>query len=83
MLVLSPFSQTSRRATQETARIRNDFVASLADEVLVVYASPGSKTEAFCQEVLASGKPLLTFASPYNAGIITLGAKAIEMGKGA
>lgn len=80
MPMLSPFSQIQRRATRETARIRNDLVACLADQIFVAHAAPGSKTEAFCKVVLASDKPLLTLASPYNAGLITLGAKAIQIG---
>ncbi len=77
MLVLSPFGEGVRRATRETARARNRLVASLADEVFVAYAEPGSATEDLCREVLGWGKPLLTLDSPENAGLISLGAEAV------
>jgi hypothetical protein len=78
MLLLSPFPGTHRRATEETAHLRNAFVASLADEVFVAHAAPGSKTEAFCKQLFSSGKTLLTFESPHNADLIALGAKPIR-----
>ena len=54
MLLLSPFNQKQKRATAELAVERNRFVASIADEILIAYAHPGSKTEALCREFLAS-----------------------------
>ena len=77
MLLLSPFNDGIRRATEEAARRRNGLVASLADEVFVAHAAPGSKTEAFCKDIIASGKPLLTFESPHIAALIALGAKPV------
>jgi len=77
LLLLSPFPHNQRRATAETAMLRNRFVASLADEIFIAHAAPGSRTEAFCKELLAQGKPVLTFESPHNAHLIALGARAI------
>ena len=57
MLLLSPFSATQRRMTEETALTRNLVVAALAETVLVVHATPGNKTEAFCRELARWGKP--------------------------
>lgn len=54
--MLSPFDEKQKRATVGLAAARNQFVVSIADEVLIAYAHPGSKTEALCREVLASGK---------------------------
>jgi predicted Rossmann fold nucleotide-binding protein DprA/Smf involved in DNA uptake len=78
LLLLSPFDAGHRRTTEQTARIRNDFVASLADEVFVAHAAPESKTEAFCEEIVARGKVLLTLDSPDNAHLLALGARAID-----
>jgi len=61
LLILSSFGENVTRATAETARVRNEFVAALADRVFVAYASPASKTETFCRRLLAWGKPVLTF----------------------
>ena len=50
MLLLSPFSgpahsrQTARRAT-----LRNEFVATLADEIIIVHATPGGHTETLAR----------------------------------
>lgn len=77
LLLLSPFSPKQRRATEATARIRNDFVAELADEIFVAHAAPDGKTEAFCRRILASGKPLLTLDSPHNSALLSLGARGI------
>lgn len=78
VLLLSPFGDGQPRVTEDKASKRNDFVASLADEILVVHAAPGSKTLALCERVLDSGKPVLTFDSPHNADLIALGARTIN-----
>src|SRR5262252_6911878 len=44
LLLLSRFEK-SRRADRETARRRNELVAALADEVLIVHAEPGGAIE--------------------------------------
>jgi len=79
LLVLSPF-QKPRRPTAELAQRRNEFVAALADAVLIAHARPGGKTESFCRAVLAWGKPALTLDSPENAGLMTLGVRAVQPG---
>jgi len=75
LLMLSPFGERIKRARQDIARFRNEFVAALAGQVFVAYAAPGGKTESFCQKVLGWGKPLLTFNSPSNASLIASGAR--------
>jgi predicted Rossmann fold nucleotide-binding protein DprA/Smf involved in DNA uptake len=78
LLLLSPFSATQRRMTEETALTRNLVVAALAETVLVVHAAPGSKTEAFCRELVRWGKPLRTFDSPHNANLVEMGAGVLR-----
>jgi len=78
LLVLSPFEKRFRRPTAALAATRNDFVAALAEEIFIAHAAPGSKTEAFCRRILSWSKPVLTFDSPENASLLTLGAKALE-----
>jgi predicted Rossmann fold nucleotide-binding protein DprA/Smf involved in DNA uptake len=75
LLLVSPFGERVKRATQEIARFRNEFVAALADQVFIAYAAPGSKTESFCQKVIGWAKPLLTFDSPSNAALLASGAR--------
>lgn len=78
MLLLSPFTQKQKRATAELALERNRFVASIADETLIAYAYPGSKTEALCREVLAGGKRVYTFNDAANHHLVEMGAVPIE-----
>jgi predicted Rossmann fold nucleotide-binding protein DprA/Smf involved in DNA uptake len=78
LTILSPFPDSVRRATRETAIYRNRFVAALADVVLIAYAHPGSSTEQLAQEVLGWGKPVYTLAHESNAPLQEMGAKAVH-----
>lgn len=79
MLLLSPFVDTVRRATVETAMLRNRFVAAVAGAIFVAHAEPQSKTEQFCCEVLAWQKPLYTLAEHANGHLLTMGAKPLRL----
>jgi hypothetical protein len=74
LLLLSPFGDRIKRARQDIARLRNEFVAALADRAFVAYAARGGKTESFCKKILGWGKPLLTFNSPSNVTLLASGA---------
>lgn len=84
LLLLSPFDAKTKRATVETAEKRNRVVASLAERVFVAYAAPGSKTEAFCQEIVGMGNPsaglriktCLTFDDPKTANLREIGFRS-------
>lgn len=41
LLLLSPFPETVRRPTKETARRRNVLTAALADHAIIIHAEPG------------------------------------------
>jgi predicted Rossmann fold nucleotide-binding protein DprA/Smf involved in DNA uptake len=41
LLLLSPFEKRPRRPTVESSRQRNELVAALSDEALIVHAEPG------------------------------------------
>ena len=73
--MLSAFGERIKRADKDTARIRNEFVAALANRVFVAHAASGGKTESFCQKVHGWGKPLLTFEDPSNTALIKMGAR--------
>ena len=45
LLIVSRFEQSPRRADSGTARRRNELVAALSDEVLIVHAEPGGGIE--------------------------------------
>jgi predicted Rossmann fold nucleotide-binding protein DprA/Smf involved in DNA uptake len=78
LLIVSPFGEKHRHPTAELAQERNEFVAALADNIFVAYASPGSKTERFCQKVISWDKPLFTLESQDNATLIALGARPLK-----
>lgn len=49
MLILSTFAAHESRVTSELAARRNDYVASLADEVWIAHANQGGKLQNFIQ----------------------------------
>jgi predicted Rossmann fold nucleotide-binding protein DprA/Smf involved in DNA uptake len=78
VLLLSVLPDTCKRITGHSSEVRNHFVASIAGEILIPHAAPGSKTEAFCRKLIQAGKPVSTFESPANAHLIRLGAQPVE-----
>jgi predicted Rossmann fold nucleotide-binding protein DprA/Smf involved in DNA uptake len=70
----SSSGERQKRVTTELAVERNRLVASLADEMLIVYAHPGSKTESLGGELLAAGKRVYTFDDNANEMLIQAGA---------
>jgi len=78
LLFLSPFDERIRRPNVRSAQRRNRLVAALTTWVFIAYAAPGGKTETFCKEILAWGKPLYTFAE--NEKLIKLGVQALKSG---
>lgn len=78
LLLLSPFSSHQNRATAALAQTRNRLVAALADAVFMAHATPDGKTEALAKQIIAWGKPLLTFASPDTQNLCDLGAQVVN-----
>lgn len=76
LTIISPFAETVRRATKETAVMRNRVVAAFADEVLIAYAHPSSSTEQLAKEVLSWGKRVYTLPHGQNAYMQQLGVLA-------
>ena len=73
LLLLSFFDDRIRRPTLSIAGKRNDYIATLANSLLIAHAEPDGKTEQLCKAALASGKPVFTLDSPDNAHLIELG----------
>src|SRR5215831_748080 len=73
LLVLSPFTARQRRPTTGLAEDRNRFVATLATNLLVTYAGPGSKTAQFCGELVAQHRRVSTLDLPENAHLVQRG----------
>ena len=51
LLLISPFQRRPRRPTVESSQQRNEFVAALTDEVLIIYAEPGGSIERIIESV--------------------------------
>lgn len=46
LLIITPFEKKIKRVTQKTAKIRNEFMAKLSDEIFIAYASKGGNIDA-------------------------------------
>ena len=57
LLILSPFEKYPRRPTTESARQRNELVAALSDDALIIYATPGGSLERLAELVDRWGIP--------------------------
>lgn len=79
LLLLSPFAAAQRRPTTDLAAARNEFVAALADEILVAFATPGGKTESLSLQALAAKKPVYTLPSPETQTLIAAGAISVNI----
>ena len=76
LLLLSPFPNTIRRPTHQTATKRNTLVAQLAASLLVPHATQDGKVEQLCQDTLVEGKPVFT-VPPTSHRLAQLGAQTI------
>ncbi len=81
LLIVSSFEKRHRRATAELAERRNRIVASLASEVFVAHAGPGTQTERLCTELLDDKTCVHVIDVPDNAHLIAKGAVPITLGR--
>ncbi|MBD0325064.1 MAG: hypothetical protein ICV68_01455 [Pyrinomonadaceae bacterium] len=75
LLVLSSFAAHEERITARLAARRNEFVAAIADRVLIVYAEPAGRTAKLARTVLERGTQLLTLPAPENKHLLEIGAE--------
>lgn len=73
LLVLSPFGKQHHRATADRALHRNQFVAALADQILVAHAGVGSRTELLVREFTSWGKSVWTIPCAENENLLASG----------
>lgn len=79
ILIISPFDDSIRRSTIQLGCARNNFVASLAEWLLIPYAARTSRTERFAVEMLSQGKTVYTFPGPDSRLLTDLGAKPLPL----
>jgi hypothetical protein len=72
LLILSPFPPALNRITTALAQQRNRFVGILADRIFVPHAAPGSRTLAYCRELSAMGKKIITIDDSLNEALLKL-----------
>jgi predicted Rossmann fold nucleotide-binding protein DprA/Smf involved in DNA uptake len=77
LLVLSPFAAHEERITARLATQRNEFVAAIADRVLIVYAEPSGRTAKLARTILERGTRLLTLPAPENKHLLDAGAEPL------
>jgi predicted Rossmann fold nucleotide-binding protein DprA/Smf involved in DNA uptake len=78
LLLLSPFGEGVQRVNRQIAQTRNRFVAALADEVLIAFASPEGAILELCREVRKWKKKIYTVQDPANLPLTAFGAKALQ-----
>lgn len=78
LLVVTPFAESVRRATVETAQVRNRLLALAADALLVAHAEAGSKTYAVAAEMVAAGRPVFTIEHAANQALLEIGAEVFS-----
>jgi predicted Rossmann fold nucleotide-binding protein DprA/Smf involved in DNA uptake len=65
LLFLSPFIESPRRVTKDSALRRNEVVAALADDVFIAHIAPGGQTDRLADMLKPWGVPLV--APPTHA----------------
>ena len=59
ILFISPFENSPRRVTRESAVRRNELVAALADEAFIAHITPGGQTERLAGMLARWGVPTI------------------------
>ena len=62
LLIVTPFAESVKRITAETAQKRNRLMFEVADEIFVAHASAGGNIAKLMQENLPRGKPVTILA---------------------
>jgi len=73
LLIITPFDKSATRITEKTAIQRNEFMAALADEIFIAYASPNGKLQKLISQIQSNGKLISTFDVEENRELIESG----------
>ncbi|AYA37674.1 DNA-binding protein [Hymenobacter oligotrophus] len=75
LLFVTPFADDVHSITPDTAAIRNQLVAELADSFFIPYLTPGGNLNELLQHPAFGAKPIVTLDLPENYPLKALGAK--------
>ncbi len=50
LLIVTPFTPDIRRVTRDTSEKKNEFIVSIADQIVVGYANPGGQLEKLLKD---------------------------------
>jgi predicted Rossmann fold nucleotide-binding protein DprA/Smf involved in DNA uptake len=78
LLLLSPFEKKHRRMTVALAEQRNQFIASIADDVLFIHAAIGSQTESFATSLMVQGRNIFMLDAFDSSELINQGAEGFS-----
>lgn len=73
LLIISSFDDSVKRITSQSAQVRNELMAELADEIFVAHASQGGNVEKLIHKCLADRKQISTFDMADNQHLIKEG----------
>jgi len=73
LLLVSPFPPAATWVSAESAQVRNRIVCTMAQQILVAHADPGSKTAHLAEEIAVWGKPLWAVEHLANQNLQTIG----------
>jgi predicted Rossmann fold nucleotide-binding protein DprA/Smf involved in DNA uptake len=66
LLLLSPFTENITRTSARNAIRRNEFVANIADEILIIHTAPKSETEKLTETIKTKGKIVRYFEKDFE-----------------
>lgn len=77
--IQSPPGVRGTRITRQNAEIRNAYLLEIADRMLVLAASEGSRTAALATEAIGRGMPVFVMDHPVNAHLLDAGARVFSL----
>ena len=74
LLIVSPFEESHKRVTAKLANQRNDFAATLSDEIFIIHAASDAGTFDLAVKAIKAGKKTYTINDTGNRELIRAGA---------
>ncbi|MCD4671795.1 MAG: hypothetical protein K8R77_03940 [Anaerolineaceae bacterium] len=75
----SPFPASARRITKRNALLRNEYVAGMVDEILIIHASADGHLEQQCVGWLREGKKVSALSGEQNQRLWEMGVEVWDV----